>query len=158
MKTKRSPRVVLLRVEKGGLVPLDDLSREELRSRGYRVGDVLRAELKKARNPGFHRLMHQLGNLVAANVDGFDGLSAHAVLKRLLIEAVIACDQTSIKVAGLGMCVHNSPRSLSFDSMDEGEFREVSRQFAAHIAQTYWPNCTPEEIEQMAGCMPSEAA
>lgn len=158
MKPKRTPREVLLRVGKGSLVPLDDLSRAELKSRGYRVGDVLRAELKKGRNPEFHRLMHAFARLIGQNIDAFAGLDAHSVLKRLQVEGGIGCDEIAVIFPGIGPCTYRIPRSLSFAAMDEGEFRDVSRAFAAYVARTYWPTCTPEEIEHMAECMPTEAA
>jgi hypothetical protein len=156
-KPKRTPREVLFRVEKGALVPLDDLSRAELKRRAFRVGDVLRAELKKARNPDFHRLMHAFARLVSENIDAFSGLDAHSVLKRLQIESGIGCDEMGVMFPGIGPCTYRIPRSLSFASMDEGEFRDVSRAFAAYVARTYWKTCTPEEIEQMANCMPEVA-
>ena len=158
MKIKRTPREVLLRVTKGALVPMDELSRAELRRRAFNVGDVLRAELKKARHPEFHRLMHAFARLVAENIEAFAGLDAHSVLKRLQVEGNVGCDEIAVVFPGVGPCTYRVPRSLSFASMDEGEFREVSRAFAAYVARTYWKTCTPEEIERMAECMPSEAA
>ena len=158
MKIKRTPREVLLRVTKGALVPMDELSRAELRRRAFGVGDVLRAELKKARHPEFHRLMHAFARLVAENIDAFAGLDAHSVLKRLQVEGNVGCDEIAVVFPGVGPCTYRVPRSLSFASMDEGEFREVSRAFAAYVARTYWKTCTAEEIERMAECMPSEAA
>ena len=157
MKPKRTPREVLLRVEKGALVPLDDLSRAELKRRSFRVGDVLRAELKKGRNPDFHRLMHAFARLVSENIDAFSCLDAHTVLKRLQVEGGIGCDEIAVVFPGIGPCTYRVPRSLSFASMDEGEFREVARAFAAYVARTYWRTCTPEEIESMAACMPEVA-
>lgn len=157
MKPKRTPREVLLRVERGALVPLDDLSRAELKRRSFKVGDVLRAELKKGRNPEFHRLMHAFARLVAENIEAFAGLDAHSVLKRLQVEGNVGCDEIAVVFPGIGPCTYRIPRSLSFASMDEGEFREVSRAFAAYVARTYWRTCTPEEIESMAACMPEVA-
>ena len=52
---------ILLRVERGALVPADAHSQQRLRERGYRVGDVLAAELAKPRSPGFWRLAHRIG-------------------------------------------------------------------------------------------------
>ena len=48
-------------------------------------------------------------------------------------------------------------RSLSFESMDEGEFKETIRAMSEYIARTYWPSLTPQQIEQMAEAMPEAA-
>jgi len=157
VKMRKTTREVLLRVERGALVPLDELSRAELKRRSFKVGDVLRAELKKGRNPEFHRLMHAFARLVSENIDAFSGLDAHSVLKRLQVEGNVGCDEIAVVFPGIGPCTYRIPRSLSFASMDEGEFREVARAFAAYVARTYWPSCAPEEIEQMASCMPEVA-
>ena len=66
---------ILLRVERGALVPADAHSQQRLRERGYRVGDVLAAELIKPRHPGFWRLAHRIGTLCAQNIDAFSSLS-----------------------------------------------------------------------------------
>lgn len=147
---KRSRDAILLRVEKGALVPMDEFTRRLLRSKGYAVGDVLAAELRKPRNPGFHRLAHQFGALVAENIEAFAGLSSHSVLKRLQIEGNVGCDEIALNFPGVGPCTYRVPRSLSFASMDDGEFKQVIRAMCAHVSRTYWPACTPEQIESMA--------
>ena len=77
----RRPERIALRIDKGCLRPADGLSQERLRERGYRVGDVVFAELKKPRNPGFHRLAHALGQMVAENIDDFEGMSSQPSIK-----------------------------------------------------------------------------
>ena len=54
---------ILLRVERGALVPADAHSQQRLQEKGYRVGDILAAELIKPRHPGFWRLAHRIGTL-----------------------------------------------------------------------------------------------
>ncbi|WP_447859079.1 hypothetical protein [Pseudomonas aeruginosa] len=44
-----------------------------LKERGYKAGAKVRAELKQPRDVRKHRLVHRLGQLVARNVDGFQG-------------------------------------------------------------------------------------
>jgi hypothetical protein len=34
--------------------------------------------------------------------------------------------------------------------MDEGEFHEAARAMCRFIAEKYWPDLTPEQVEQMA--------
>lgn len=146
---RRAERL-MFRVIKGGLVPADTYTTSRLRDRGYKVGDIVSAELRKPRNPGFHRLVHRIGMLVAANIDAFTGMEPHAVLKRLQWEGNIGCDEMGVQVPGVGMAMVRIPRSLSYESMDQSEFYRVARAFCDHIAQQYWPGMDPEEIEYMA--------
>lgn len=148
----------MLRVEKGRLVPADGFTARRLRERGYRVGDLLSASLSKPRNPGFHRLAHQFGALLADNLDEFEGMDAHAALKRLQWEANIGCEEMGVQVPGVGYAMIRIPESLSFASMDEGRFREVYRAMTRWVAKRYWPSLTPEKIEEMAELMPAEVA
>lgn len=147
----------LFHVGKGALVPSDSFTAERLRAKGYRFGDVLKATLTKARNPGFHRLAHAFGKLCADNIEEFSGLPAHSVLKRVQFEADIACERMQMFLKPLGLVEVKLPKSLSFDSMDEGEFRETFRAMCNHVAETYWQGCTAEQIEQMAAAMPEAA-
>lgn len=155
-KSRKRERL-LLRVAKGCLEPADGFTAARLRARGYRVGDQVLAELTKPRNPKFHRLVHQFGQVLVDNVEAFAHLDGHQVLKRLQIEGDIACDQVPLVIPGVGPVTYRVPRSLSFESMDDGEFSEVFREFSRYVAKHYWPDMTPEQIENMAGLM-SEAA
>ena len=157
MAGKRRERL-MLRVTKGALEPADNFTRQRMREKGYHVGDLVAAELFKIRNPGFHRLGHQIGTLCIRNIEDFSTYtSAHAVLKRLQLESGVACDETAIRAPGLGMVLHRTARSLSFIDMDEGEFHETVRGLCRHIAATYWPSLTPAQIEDMASAMVDEA-
>lgn len=149
--TKRKPRYAL-RVIKGGYAPADASTAAELRGKGHRVGDLLFAEIVKPRSPGFHRLAHQLGSLLAENLDAFTGMEAHAVLKRLQIEGDVGCDHIALVFPGIGPCEYRQARSLSYESMEDGEFREVISGMCRHVAKTYWKTCTAEQIESMAAC------
>lgn len=147
-----------LRVVKGGFAVADSYSLGRLRERSYRVGDLLFAEFRKPRNPGFHRLAHALGKLVAENLDAFTGMDPHTVLKRLQVESGVGCDEIACQMPnGRGHYLARIPQSLSFESMDDGRFHEVMRGLCRHIAERYWPDCGPEQIEAMAGLMVQEA-
>ena len=147
---------IFLRVIKGALVPADDSAREKLRDRGFCAGDVLQADLAKLRNPKFNRLVHRIGLLVVANLEAFDGLDGHGALKRLQLEGNIACDEQTVEYPSVGKCLVRIPRSLSFADMDEGEFQEVARAMCRLIAERYWVEMTPEQIEEMAESMIDE--
>lgn len=153
----RKPERLLLQVAKGALIPGDGYTQKRLKERGYRVGDILLADLRKPRHPGFHRLAHRLGVLVAENIEDFEGLDGHQTLKRLQWEARIACDSMEVRVPGVGKAEVITPRSLSYASMDQAEFEAVMRQFSEYIARTYWPDMTPEQIEEMAEAMTDAA-
>ncbi len=144
---------IYFRVIKGGLTPADNYAASCLRERNYKIGDLLKAELTKPRNPKFNRLVHALGKLVVANIESFAGLDAHRAIKRLQIEGKVACDEIGIMVAGYGMLIQFIPRSLSFESMDEGEYNEAARGISRTIAERYWQSATPEQIEKMAEMM-----
>lgn len=147
---------ILLRVEKGALVPAHEPAREALRARGFKLGDLLMADLAKPRNTGFHRLAHAIGRLVAENVHDFAGMPAHDALKRLQAESGLACDERLVDLPGIGAARICTPRSIAFDAMDEGEFRLLVRGLCRFIAARYWQSCTPEEIQNMAQAMVQE--
>ena len=153
MTTKRCPERIALRVDKGCLRPADGLSQERLRERGYRVGDVVFAELKKPRNPGFHRLAHALGKLVSDNIEDFHGMSAHATIKRLQLESNVACEEIAYRINAMSV-IQRIPLSLSFESLDEAEFHEVYGAICRHIGKTYWDGLSADEVQAMVELMP----
>lgn len=154
---KKRPKTYLLEVQKGGFIPADGYTERLLRDKGYRVGDKVLATLRKPRNPGFHRFAHRLGRVIAENIEAFAGLDAHDVLKRIQIEGNIGCQEIPVVIPVIGEFKYRVPESLSFENMDETEFRGVIRQMAAYIAKSYWPECTPEQIEDMAESFPEAA-
>lgn len=154
---KKKPERILFRVSKGSLVPGDDLALARLRARGYKVGDWVTAEIRKPRNPKFHRKAHALGRLLAENIDAFTGMNPHAVLKRLQLESGVGCESVAIYVPGVGMCEHRQALSLSFENMDEGEFEETYTGLCQHIVARYWPGLGQAAIEEMSSLV-GEAA
>ena len=152
---KRRPERIALRVAKGCLAPADSLSEARLRAKGYSIGDIVFAEIRKPRNPAFHRLAHALGALVADNIDEFEGMSPHAVLKRLQLESGIGCESIAYKINGMSI-VQRIPLSLSFESLDQTQFEAVYSAMCRHIAERYWPSLTPERVAEMAEMMGNE--
>lgn len=140
-----------MRVKEFGYAPADLTTASLLRKR-HRVGDLVFAEFKRPRNPGFHRLAHQLGSMLAENIEAFEHMDAHAVLKRLQVEGDIACDTIPMRIPGVGPVEYRIPRSLSYESMDEDEFHATVHGMCRYVSKTYWPTCKPEEIERMASC------
>jgi hypothetical protein len=156
MATKRRPEKFPLRVMKGGFAPADQSAASRLRERGYRIGDLVFVEVKKPRNPRFHRLAHAFGRLVAENIEAFEGMDAHKTLKRLQMEAGIGCDEIAYRIPGYGMVTQRIPQSLSFESMDQGEFKEVFRGLCRHVAAEYWRGLDEDQIAEMAMTMVGE--
>lgn len=176
------PERFALRVVKGGFQPADATTRTRLAARKYRMGELVFAEFKRPRNPGFHRLAHALGTLFVENIEAFEGLNAHTCLKRLQLESGIGCEEVGVPfrytlptraeawvrehmgdaMADLYRAFTRAffkaddviplriPRSLSFESMEQGEFQQVVAGLCAHVSKNYWTGCTPEEIEEMA--------
>lgn len=144
---------IMLAVRKGALVPADKWSEEALRDRNYSIGDVLAAELTKPRNPRFNNYVHAFAKLLKENLEPFEHMPPHKILKRLQIEGDIACDEILLVMPGIGPCGYRQARSLAFDSMDEAEFSEVYRAFCTHVAKQYWPDLTADQIAEMAEMM-----
>lgn len=157
----------MLIVRKGCLFPADDIAEEALRTRGYKLNDKVSAVLRKPRNPKFHRLAHVFGKMLVENLEPFENLNSHEALKKIQIEAQIKCKEILIretrtrpqlytgKVTEMVDVAYLIPKSLSFESMDEAEFREVYRAMAEHISKFYWTDLTPQQVEEMTGVMPT---
>lgn len=135
-------------VDKGCLRPFDAATVALLRDRGYKVGDVVSADLRKPRNPKFNALAHKFGEMLADNLEEFEGMDPHAVLKRLQWEGNIGCEELGVIAPGLGAVTIRIPKSLSFESMDEGEFSQVYEQFCRYVHKAYWPTMTAEQIAE----------
>lgn len=153
---KRKPERIMLRVRKGALVPAFVSEANKLRRRGYHLDDILAADLRKPRNPKFSRLVHAFGKVCAENIEAFHGLDGHTVLKRLQLEGDIGCDEIALNFPGIGPCTYRVPQSLSFESMEEGQFRQVFQQFCEYVSRRYWPDLTPEQIAAMAEFAPED--
>jgi len=148
---KKTSRAVMFRVTpEGTLAPNDDISRQTLRKRGFRVGDVLAADPKKPRSLHNWRRAHKLGQMLVENIEDFQSMESHGVLKRLQVEGDIGCEKLAIKLPGFGVVYQNIPLSLNFSDMDDGEFHAIYGQFCQHVIDNYWTSMTPDQIEQMA--------
>lgn len=121
------------------------------KERKYRNGDELRAELKKPRNPKFHRLVMGALQLVLDNQEGLhtiDQLLTIVKIKLGRVETTI--DPSSGKVFYI-------PESISFDALDESGFHEFWSDLCRLICRDYLPSLRPDQVEDMA-LMMGEAA
>ena len=151
------------------LVAANDDDRSALGDMNLAIDDRITVEIKKQRNPKFHRLAHALGGLIAENVDKFRGLDHHEVLKRLQVESGIHCDLQTIwhdfgkrkvsrLVKGKRVMVKLGrvkqtvlvARSMSFDKMSETRFTQLISGLCNYVIETYWHGCTVLEILDLA--------
>ncbi|WP_414499410.1 hypothetical protein [Zymobacter sp. IVIA_12111.31 C1] len=144
--------------EVSAFIPASATDASIVRERGVKIGTTLRCDMKQPRNLQFHRLAHALGRLVAQNIDDFTGKNAHDALKKLQTDSGVECDITHTDVPGFGVLVSKQPRSIAFDRMDQGRFFQLMSELCTYIAKTYWPQCTAEQIEEMALAMIQERA
>lgn len=165
----------------GCLVPNSPIDQRVLRERKYRTNDVLRATLHHPRNGKFHRLVHQLGTLVKQNIDGFHHMDSHAAIKQLQRESGVCCDLVTMNASPIVTAILAAaesllgevparmlravlpeistidvltPQSLSYDCMDESDFRMLWDGICGHLVSRYWPQLTADQITEMAELMP----
>lgn len=166
----------------GCLVPSSWADNQLLRERKLKTNDLIRATLHNPRNTKFHRLVHQLGTLVRENIDGFERMDSHAVIKQLQMDSGVYCQQKEVNAKPvvdavlsaatemLGVAAARmfhavlpdietveiaAPKSIAYDCMDESDFRQFWEGICQHIIDRYWPTLTEEQITEMAELMPS---
>lgn len=144
-KVKREP--VFLRVVKGGFEPASEHYAAMLRAKGFRVGDLVRAELTKPRNPRHHRLVFATLQRVLDNLD--TAMTVEQLLTILKIKLGRAVPYVD---SGTGR-TYWVPESLAFDAMDESEFSVFHRDMCRVIARDYFPSWTPEQVAELAEMM-----
>lgn len=144
--------------ERLGLLAAYSADRDLMRQRKYRAGDLVRAELAKPRNSKFHRLVHALGTLIAEHIEGFEGMDAHAVIKRMQRETGLYCEDQDIEIPGFGRLVVKVAQSIAYDKMDDSDFKALWSGICRHICATYWPGMDQEAIDGMIGLMPEEVS
>lgn len=141
-----------IKFQRGGIVPADELTKAKMNDR-FKIGDFGFMEIVRPRNPGYHDFAHALGKLFKDNLEPFEHLHQHDVLKRLQIEAQAGCEFMGIYVPGVGLCQHIIPKSLSWESMDQTEFEDTVSRICDHVAKTYWPSLTADQVQEMAEAM-----
>ena len=153
---KRRPERYCLAIARAGDLPAgqavfvaaDSLTQGRLKARRLGFGELVFAEFRKPRNPGFHRLAHAIGGMAAENLDEFAGMTSHQALKRLQMESGAGCEEIAYKTHGQYI-VQRIPLSLSYESMDDLEFQAVMKAICKKLTD-YWPDCTEDDILKMA--------
>lgn len=131
-------------------IPADRLASDDCEEARFGLGNLLEAELRKSRNPGYHRLVHALGSLAAENCEAFASCNgnAHAAVKRLQLETGCECDEILIK-SDFGDVPYRIPRSIEFGKMGQERFEKLARTIAGHLQSRYKMARNAEEIIAM---------
>lgn len=159
MSKKPQKEKIYFRVTETGLRLADNYASVRFAAKNYKVGDIVAGLISKPRSGPFNRLVHGgLGKLCAQNIERFSSMEndPHEVIKCLQIESGAACDVRGIMLPGFGLVEHRTPRSLSYESMDESEYNDTMKTISRYVASQYWPTLEPEQIEQMALVMVNE--
>lgn len=138
--------VYLRKVRGGGFWPADD--RAEDFARGIREGDTIKADVRRPRNPGQHRLFFALLSKVQENTDRWPNTDA-------LLQAVkIALGHFDTMQLVDGRVVPH-PRSISFGSMAQDDFRRFFNDTVQLVITKIIPgldrNDLLREINEMVG-------
>ncbi len=145
-KRKREP--IFLRVTpQGTFEPASELYRQMLRAKGFTVGEVVKAELSRPRNPKHHRLVMALLQKVLDNADGLMTMDQLLTIVKIKMgRAVPFTDSATLKVYWV-------PESIAFDSMDQAEFEEFWKDLCTLVARDYFPHLSTVQVAELAEMM-----
>jgi hypothetical protein len=146
VRKSRKPERVPFRIREGNtLVPFGTIAHSMLERRRYQNGDMVFCTVVKARHSGHWRLAHALSGMLVENCDDFKHLDSHTALKAVQLFSGAGCDL--LQVCGE---VVKIPRSLAYESMDQGEFNQVFTAMVRWIVDNVWPELTVEQVEHQA--------
>lgn len=183
MKVINPDTALALKVVKGGFVPANEATLQLLKQARLKTGSLVLAHMARPRKPAFYRLAHAFARVCKENIEDYEGLSEHEVLKQLQVETGLGCKRVSVPASALWasaacaisdvigdealdtlnsvehllkgrMITAYAPRSLHFGSMPEDEFRNIFQGFCRHIAHKYWPSLSGEQVAELAHFMP----
>lgn len=128
-----------------GLVPVDDYAYDEKKK--LKVGEVYTAEIKQSRNYRFHKLYFALINcaweyLPERQTQGF---RSKENLRKYVEVAAGHCEPFYSPAKREWLEV---PKSISFDTMDEAEFRDLYERVKDVIFSILGNYITIEEFEK----------
>lgn len=140
----------------GGLVPANRHVARILSERGYRDGETLLVTATKPLKPWYNRYAHLIGGLCVKQIRGFENLDHHSALKRLQWESGAHCEEMGAMVPGVGLVNIRIPKSLARERCSQEDYEAAVKVICRHITETYWPEMTPEQVQEMAETMPEE--
>lgn len=79
-------------------VPASQSDADRLKPLRHKEGDLVFADFRKPRSPGFHKLAHAIGKLAVQNIEGFGHLTPHEALKRLQLESGVGCEAVRVNM------------------------------------------------------------
>ncbi len=111
------------------LTPLDPQDAENLRQ-VCTQGEIVTTDIKKARNLKHHRLFFALLQTVVVNQEKYRNVDD------LLVELKLRIGHYQEHITAAGQLVY-VPKSISFDRMDDLEFREFFRKAVVALAEMF---------------------
>ena len=131
--------IYMVKRQDGSFSPTDQQSLESAAK--LKVGDVYRHEVKKPRNYKFHKKYFSLLNLAFENQEKYECFKAFR--DAVTMQAGWYNTHTS-----LNDVLIFSPKSISFASMEEGEFTELYEKTVTIILK-YVLNCDRDDLLEM---------
>lgn len=150
------PEKLPFRIHKNGLTPADGYTARRILERGFKPGDLAMVTLTKPRLGWFNRYAHKIGGLCVKHISGFENYDHHGALKRLQWESNAHCDEMGAMVPSVGLVPIRIPKSLSKEQCSQEEYERAVKIICRHISETYWPDMTPGQVQEMAETMPDE--
>lgn len=132
-------KLVLRKTLNGCLEPTDELGRDVFAK--IPAGDLVMAEIKRARNIQHHRKFYALMSLVYHNQERYTSLDELVDVVKVYVGH---CD---ISVTASGEKVYR-PKSISFASMDQTEFDAFYSRVIEMVIQRFLPTVTREDLER----------
>lgn len=140
-RARRRKEPIFLKVVKGALVPASTKDAAMLRARKYSIGDTVAVDITKPRHPKHHRLVMSLMQLV---LDSQEGL---LTIDQLLTVVKIKMGRAQPYVDSASGKTYWVPESISYASMDQGEFDVFWQDLKNLVARDYLPGMTPEQVD-----------
>jgi hypothetical protein len=135
---------VVLRLDKGILYPYDDESADYLNKQ---KSDHFSIDLKKARNPQFHKYAFAMFRMLYDMIDS--DLDFKSWRRMLTILAGYSDVMAETKKDGTER-VYVSAQSLSFENFDQSEFRECFLAVHGAFCSKYGDLLTVDQLDQWA--------
>lgn len=162
-KAKKPPRIYaevreVIDVASGrrcyGLLAEDDVQRAAMKERGFKKGMRVALDVHAERCYSQWMQTHKLGQLLVANVDGFESLDAHKALKKVQQAGDIECEHEAFDIPGLGKVTRSVARSLAFDEMGQDVYDRVFKALCQYIGATYFGGLDDVAVAEMIDLMP----
>ncbi len=122
-----------------GFTAADDASVDAMK--GYRIGDVYRADIVKPRNLKNHRRWWALCTIIYQNTEAYG--STEQVSDHLKILSG-HCNSVSSEATGQ---VYLLPKSIAFSSLDELEFQDVFDRAAKAVCEHIIPGINDYDLQ-----------